>query len=124
MIFQMDCMVGLQQQHNKIYSWKIHWNVFLLLDAAAADMNPFIFFWHHEPSEKKSSELEKDKWNIYNCCKEAVQIFCSGICKTAIKVLCPDSFRFSFKYLAAREVVPGSWQQVLNLGLYLMRSDF
>lgn len=40
----------------------------------------------------------------------------------AMKDLCPDSFSFSLNYLAAREVVTGSWQQVLNLTLYLMSS--
>lgn len=53
----------------------------LLLEAAAVDITSFIFFWHYEACEKKSKELEEDKWNIYNFCKEAMQIFFSRLWK-------------------------------------------
>lgn len=44
----------------EVYSWKISWNVLLLLDAAAADVSSFIFLWHFEHCEKESKVLEGD----------------------------------------------------------------
>lgn len=59
-ISQMDNIVWLLGQHKKVYSWKISWNVLLLLDAAAADVSSFIFLWHFEHCEKESKVLEGD----------------------------------------------------------------
>lgn len=56
-IFQIGNTGWLQGQQKQACTWKVSWNLFLLLDFATAYVCSFIFIWHFEHYEKESKEL-------------------------------------------------------------------